>query len=85
MRVRGPPSDDAAVKNNMLGLIDGEPVVLSRIQARNGADGAVDVDDPAARAADQVVVVTGAQAGAIERLALGALERIGVTGRGGLT
>src|SRR5690349_6786091 len=42
------------------GLVDLEPVRLGRVQARRLADGAVDVGDLAAAAADDVmVVVTG--------------------------
>ena len=40
-----------------LGLVDGERVVLRRGETGGVADGAVDVDDVAARPADQVVVV----------------------------
>src|SRR5689334_14639497 len=40
-----------------LGLVDDEAGGLDRLQARGGADGAVDVGDGAAPAAHQVVVV----------------------------
>ena len=40
-----------------LGLVDHEALVVGGRQARHLADGAVDVDDGAARAADEVVVV----------------------------
>ena len=47
----------AAAPVDHLGLVELETRVVGRGQARHGTDRAVDVDHPAARAADQVVVV----------------------------
>ena len=44
--------------------------------------GRLDLDGQPARAADQVVVVPGRRAGAVEALALGALQRVGLALRG---
>ena len=47
----------AAAPVDDLGLVDGEAVVVTRMQARTLADRAVDVGDGAALPADDVVVV----------------------------
>jgi hypothetical protein len=47
----------AATPEGHLGLVDREPVLLVRRQARRRADHAVDVDGVPAVPADQVVVV----------------------------
>jgi hypothetical protein len=42
----------------------------------------LDLDGAAARAADQVVVMTGRRAGAVDGLAVGALQLVGLAARG---
>ena len=63
-----------------LGLVDDEAVVVGRGQARHLADRAVDVDDGAAGAADEVVVVV-ADAGLVAGDRAGRLDPAGEPGR----
>src|SRR4051794_7479694 len=51
------PAGGAVAPVDDLGLVDDEPVVVGHVQARSGADRAVDVDGATAAAADEVVVV----------------------------